>query len=70
MIIITTTLLSGYIHKILDFFQGLPQRGECFCCSLTQLSWPGAMTGSFVYLVFTFQHEIQSCLDSPASGAL
>ena len=28
------------------------------------------MTGSFVYLVFTFQAEIQFCLASPASRAL
>lgn len=47
-----------------------PGAQECFCHSFTQLSWPVAMTGSFVYLVFTFQHEIYSCLDSLVSGAL
>lgn len=29
-----------------------------------------AVTGSFIYLVFTFQHEIQTLLGSPTSGAV
>ena len=73
MIIITTTPHPHSQAKYTRFWissRGFHRVEECFRCSLTQLSWPVAMTGSFVFLVFTFQYEIQSCLDSPASGSL